>query len=52
MDEFYTTKEDAQAEITEKKSKFIAHLFYIESKVQAEEVIKETKKKYHDIFPL
>ena len=48
MDEFYTIKEKNTAEITEKKSKFIANLFYIESKDEAEEIIRETKKKYHD----
>lgn len=48
MDEFYTIKQDCQAEITEKKSKFIANLFYVESKQEAERIIRETKKKYHD----
>lgn len=48
MEEFYTIKENISAEITEKKSKFIANLFYIESKEEAEAIIKETKKKYHD----
>ena len=48
MDEFYTIKENNTAEITEKKSKFIANIFYIESKDEAEEIIKEIKKKYHD----
>lgn len=48
MEEFYTIKENNSAEITEKKSKFIANLFYVENKEQAEKIIKETKKKYHD----
>ena len=48
MDEFYTIKENVTTEITEKKSKFIATLFYVESKEEAEQIIKETKKKYHD----
>ncbi len=46
--EFYTIRHDCQAEIVEKKSKFIANLFYVENKEQAEKIIKETKKKYHD----
>lgn len=46
MEEFITIKENVQAEIVEKKSKFIASLFYVESVEQAENVIKETKKKY------
>ncbi len=48
MDEFCTIKENTTAEITEKKSKFIANLFYVESQEVAEETIKEIKKKYHD----
>ena len=48
MDEFLTIKEHTTAEITEKKSKFIANLFYVENKNEAENIIKETKKKYHD----
>ncbi len=46
--EFKTIKESATAEIVEKKSKFIANIFYVESIEEAEEYIKETKKKYND----
>lgn len=35
-------------ELTEKKSKFIADLMYVENKQEAEDRIKEIKKKYHD----
>ena len=48
MEEFVTIKENVQTEITEKKSKFIANLFYIENLEEAEKLIKQTKKKYHD----
>ena len=48
MDEFYTIKENSTIEVVEKKSKFIANSFYIESREEAEKIIKETKKKYHD----
>lgn len=48
MDEFFTINENVQAEIVEKKSKFIANLFYVESVEEAEKVIKETRKKYFD----
>lgn len=48
MDEFITIMEDVQAEVVEKKSKFIANFFYIETVEQAEEIIKNTKKKYFD----
>ncbi len=45
---FKTIKENVEAEIVEKKSKFIANIFYIESKEEAEKIIKETNKRYHD----
>lgn len=45
---FITVKANIQAEITEKKSKFIANLFPIQSVEEAEKLIRETKKKYHD----
>ena len=43
-----TIKESNVAEIIEKKSRFIAQIFYIESKEEAEKIILETKKKYYD----
>ncbi len=46
--DFITIEKNTQAEVIEKKSKFIANLFPIESIEEAEEMIKETKKKYHD----
>lgn len=48
MNEFFTIKESISAEITEKKSKFIANLFYVENRNEAENIIKEIRKKYHD----
>ena len=48
MNEFITINENVQAEIVEKKSKFIANLFYVESMEEAENIIKETRKRYHD----
>jgi len=48
MNEFVTIKGKTSVEITEKKSKFIANLFYVENKSEAEDIIKEIKKKYHD----
>ncbi len=45
---FKTIKESVSSEIVEKKSKFIANLFYVESKEEAENIIKKMKKKYHD----
>ncbi len=48
MEEFFTIEEDVSAEIVEKKSKFIANLFYVETVEEAEKIIKETRKKYFD----
>ena len=48
MKEFITIQEKVQAEIVEKKSKFIANLIYVETVEEAEDVIKNTKKKYFD----
>ena len=45
---FKSIKENATAEVVEKKSKFIANVFYIESKKEAEDLIKTINKKYHD----
>ena len=45
---FKTIKENTLAEVVEKKSKFIANIFYVESKEEAESMIKEVNKKYHD----
>lgn len=45
---FKTISENVSAEIVEKKSKFIANIFYVESQEAAEEKIKEVKKKYFD----
>lgn len=45
---FKTIKESVTAQIVEKKSKFIANIFYIETMEEADSIIKETKKKYHD----
>ena len=43
-----TVKEHVQSEIVEKKSKFIANIYFIESIEEAENKIKETKKRYYD----
>ncbi|HJJ05102.1 MAG TPA: YigZ family protein [Clostridiaceae bacterium] len=41
-------QEELNAEITEKKSKFIANIFYVESVEEAHEKIKTIKRKYYD----
>ena len=45
---YNTIEQNTVYELTEKKSRFIANLFYIESKIEAENIIKQIKKKYHD----
>ena len=48
MKEFITIKENVVAEIVEKKSKFIANLIYVDNTQDAENIIKDIKKKYFD----
>lgn len=48
MQELKTIKQNSMSEIVEKKSKFIGQAFYVESKAEAEEIIKQIKKKYSD----
>ena len=43
-----TIKEHMQSEIVEKKSKFIANIYFVKSVEEAENKIKEIKKEYHD----
>lgn len=48
MKEFITIKNDSTAEIIEKKSKFIANAYYVQNQEEAEEKLKEVRKKYND----
>lgn len=48
MENFKTISKNSEAEIIVKKSKFIAHIFYIESIEEAQEHIKDIKKNYYD----
>ena len=45
---FKTIKENVSGEIVQKKSKFIANIFYVESVEEAEEIISKVSKKYFD----
>lgn len=45
---FKSIEENVEAEIVEKKSKFIAHIYYVESVEEAENLIKQANKKYFD----
>lgn len=48
MEKFKTIKENEVTEIEEKRSRFIANIFYIESTEEAENIIKQNKKRYYD----
>jgi putative IMPACT (imprinted ancient) family translation regulator len=45
---FYTIEKNVTAELVEKKSKFIASIFVVSNQEEAENKIKEIKKKYYD----
>ena len=46
--DFKTIEKENSAEIVEKKSRFIANIYNVESKEEAEEKMKQIKKKYYD----
>jgi len=48
MDSFITIKENIQNEIVVKKSKFICNLIKVENQEDAENTIRQLKKKYYD----
>lgn len=48
MQEFKTIKNEVSNEIIEKKSRFIANIFYIETEDEAKEKLKEIKAKYYE----
>ncbi len=45
---FKTIEGKSEGIIIEKKSKFIANVFYVETEKEAEEIIKNVKKEYYD----
>lgn len=48
IEQFYTIQQEENAELVEKKSKFIANIFHVSNKEEAENAIKQIKKKYYD----
>ncbi len=48
MDSFKGIEEPVQAQIVEKKSKFICCLYYVETEEQALEYVQQLRKKYYD----
>lgn len=48
MTEYFIPARDSETEFTEKRSRFIGHLWPVESEAEAREKIAEMKAKYHD----
>lgn len=48
MTEYRVPFQDAESEFTEKRSRFLSHLFRVESEAEARWRIEEMKKKYYD----
>lgn len=48
MEEYISIEENVSYEIIEKKSKFISNIYKIESQEEAENIIKQTRKKFYD----
>ena len=48
MTEYIVPFQDAESEFTEKRSRFITHLYKVETEAEARARIEEMKKKYYD----
>ena len=48
MSEYLVPFEDAESEFTEKRSRFISHLWRVETEAEARARVEEMKKKYYD----
>ncbi len=48
MTEYYIPTGDAETEFVEKRSRFIGHVWRVESEEEARARIEATRKKYHD----
>ena len=48
MTEYIVPFQDAESEFTEKRSRFITHLYKVETEEEARDRIEEAKKKYYD----
>lgn len=48
MSEYLVPFEDAESEFTEKRSRFISHIWRVETEAEARARIEETKKRYYD----
>lgn len=45
---FYTINENSSFEFVEKKSRFISNLIYVDNCEEAEKIVKDYKKEFHD----
>lgn len=45
---YKTINQNTSSEVVEKKSKFIANLYYVQTTEEAEQIIQNIKKKYYD----
>ena len=48
MKEYFVPTGESETEFTEKRSRFIGHVFPVETEEQARQHIEEMKKRYHD----
>ena len=48
MTEYIVPYQDAESEFTEKRSRFIGHVWHVETEEEAREKIAEMKAKYYD----
>ena len=48
MDAYRVPFEDGESEFVEKRSRFISHIWHVESEAEARKCIEETKKQYYD----
>lgn len=48
MNELKTINDNAVAEITEKKSKFIANVFYVQNEEEVSSILKKIRKEFFD----
>ena len=48
MTEYRVPFQDAESEFTEKRSRFLSHLFRVESEAEARQRVEEMRKKYYD----
>jgi len=48
VSEYLVPFEDAESEFTEKRSRFISHIWRVETEAEARARIEETKKRYYD----